>query len=145
MLFRNFVTSERSPEARAPRHTRVDRKPADPGRYGSGPGVPDAAPPLVSRIAMSFWCQPTVRDRRNQQQADSDNQPAKGLNTAPTKAELCVTLLALALAAVAAILSAPDHPNKMHPISQWLTASVTPEAAAIAGAIGGNPDVLQPR
>jgi hypothetical protein len=140
-----FLYREWNPEARAGRQTRVEQNRAVPDRCGSKPGAPDAAPPLVSRIATSFWCQPTVRDSDDRQQANRDAQPAKGRTTMPTKTEQCVALLALslALAAAAAILSAPDRPRKMHQISQWLTVSTAPEAAAVAGAIGENPDVLQ--
>jgi DNA-binding transcriptional regulator YdaS (Cro superfamily) len=61
----------------------------------------------------------------------------------PTKAEQLVMCLALALAAAAAMLSA--QPNRMHQMAQWLMEGTASEAAAIAGAIGESPDVLQAR
>jgi hypothetical protein len=61
----------------------------------------------------------------------------------PAKAEQCATCIALALATATAIISASSQPDKMHQISQWLMSSTGFEAAAIAGAIDEDPDVLQ--
>lgn len=135
------VDTERCREAHAARQSRIGPGQVTSDRCRPGPGMPDA-PPLVSRIAMSFWCQPTPRDSDGQPQANRNISSARRGTSVPTKAEQCAILLALALAAAAAILSAPDQPNRMHQISQWLAASTAAEAAASGGAIGEYPDAV---
>ncbi|HEX3992040.1 MAG TPA: hypothetical protein VHX39_12790 [Acetobacteraceae bacterium] len=58
-------------------------------------------------------------------------------------AEQIVTSLALVLAAAAAIVTSPGVPNRMYQITQWVAAGTAVEAAANAGAIGEDPDLLQ--
>jgi hypothetical protein len=52
--------------------------------------------------------------------------------------------IALALAATAAIMSAPGQADNTGQILQLLFSTAAPDAAAIAGAIGDNPQSLMP-
>jgi hypothetical protein len=54
------------------------------------------------------------------------------------------TLIALALAAMAAVMSAPGHAVPSWQLSDWLQMSICPEADAMAGAIGEHPPTTQP-
>jgi hypothetical protein len=56
----------------------------------------------------------------------------------------CTTCVALALAATAAVMSAPGQADKMHQMLQWPQLNDRPKAAAIAGAIAENPRVIIP-
>jgi hypothetical protein len=58
--------------------------------------------------------------------------------------DTCTTLVALGLAAAAAIMSAPGHPDMARQMSAWLQSGMRPEAEAIAGAIGQHPDQVVP-
>jgi hypothetical protein len=58
-------------------------------------------------------------------------------------AEQIVTSLALVLAAAAAIVTSPGGSNRMYQVTQWVAAGTAAEAAANAGAIGEDPDLLQ--
>jgi hypothetical protein len=97
----------------------------------------------VSRIATAFWCQPTSRAADGQQQRTRTASPAKGESKVPAKAEQFLTSFALVLALVAAALSTPNHALEMHRMARWLMLGVAPEAAANAGAIGENPELLR--
>lgn len=61
-----------------------------------------------------------------------------------SKANTCIACLALTLAATAAIMSTPGQPEGTYEILQFLLSTAAPEAAAMAGAIGENPDSLLP-
>ena len=50
----------------------------------------------------------------------------------------CITYVALVLAALAAVLSAPGGADDAHRITQFLVSTAAPEASAIAGAVGEN-------
>jgi hypothetical protein len=103
----------------------------------------DHAPVLVSQIAMSFWCQPTTRTTADRQQENCDISTTRRGITMHATAEQIVTSLALVLAAAAAILTSPGLPGRMHQITQWVAAGAAAEAAANAGAIGENPELLR--
>lgn len=61
----------------------------------------------------------------------------------PTTADDRTTYVALALAAIAAIMSAPGHnAGASHKLQELLSMSAEIEAAAMAGAIGEDPTVL---
>jgi|HubBroStandDraft_4_1064222.scaffolds.fasta_scaffold1518904_1 hypothetical protein len=61
----------------------------------------------------------------------------------PTTADDCTTIVALALAAVAAIMSGPGHDTgALHKFQELLSVGTEIEAAAMAGAIGQDTTVL---
>jgi hypothetical protein len=63
--------------------------------------------------------------------------------TLPGKVEQCAICLAVVLAAAAAIMSGAGGSDKIQRLKQWLLLSTAPEAAAIAGAIGEDPEVFR--
>jgi hypothetical protein len=62
----------------------------------------------------------------------------------PSVIDNCTTLVALVLAVVAAIMSAPGHADAPWQLSDWLQLSICPEADAMAGAIGEQPVQMVP-
>jgi hypothetical protein len=52
---------------------------------------------------------------------------------------ICV---ALVLATAAAVLSVPGETNRTYQTLRWLHVNFGPEAAALAGAIGKNPEIM---
>jgi hypothetical protein len=134
--FRKAVDPERDSGATSARQPHT---PAVPDRCSTTRGMQDLAPPLVSRIATSFWCQTTSRATAGRHQVAP---PIQRKRTSPAKSEQFLTSVALVLVAVAAILSTPGHSDKIHRMSQWLGTGAAAEAAATAGAIGEDPDLL---
>ena len=62
----------------------------------------------------------------------------------PSKTDGCSAYIALALAATAAIMSAPGQADNTGQVLQVLFSTAAPNAAALAGAIGDNPQSLMP-
>ncbi len=60
----------------------------------------------------------------------------------PPRTGGCITYVALTLAAAAAIMSAPGRAGNTYRILQFLASTAAPEAAAMAGAIGEDPEAL---
>jgi hypothetical protein len=62
----------------------------------------------------------------------------------PSKTDSCSAYIALALAAASAIQSAQGQADNTGQALQLLFSAAAPDAAAIAGAIGDNPQSLLP-
>ena len=60
----------------------------------------------------------------------------------PTIADVLTICIALGLAMMAAIESTPGQADRTYQMSQWVQASFSPEAEAVAGAIGEHPEQM---
>jgi hypothetical protein len=60
-----------------------------------------------------------------------------------SRSNVCATWVALSLAVLAAIMSAPGQADRTTATLRWLQLCVGPEAVAAAGAIGEDPEQLE--
>lgn len=119
-----------------------DANRSTPDHGASQQPASDREPSLVSRIAVSFWCQPGRAPSASRQQPNCIAS-TRDVTAVVGRSDNILTLAALALALVAAILSTPDHADRMHRMAQWLMWGTAPEAAINAGAVGESRDTFQ--